>query len=131
MQCRYVPGGKVVVHDAPVFSSVDPHDIVVVQVLEPRPVPGFSLLPVRGALCLDHVLRDHQRDLTVDHTAAVCELSVAMLNSDLISEESCRAGAGMSYQGLIRVQFQGEGLPQEERQFLLDYLGFGFRPDEP
>ena len=51
-----------------------------------------------------------------------------MLDRDLISEESCRAGAGMSYQGLIRVQFQGEGLPQEERQFLLDYLGFGFRP---
>ena len=43
-----VLGEQVVVHDAPVFGSVDPHDVVVVQVLEPGPVPGFALAAGRG-----------------------------------------------------------------------------------
>ena len=38
------------VHDAPVFGSVDPHDVVIVQVLEPRPVARFSVFPVAVAL---------------------------------------------------------------------------------
>src|SRR6266536_3363603 len=41
-EVRDVLGEQVVVDDACVFGSVDPYDVVVVEVLEPGPVPGFS-----------------------------------------------------------------------------------------
>jgi hypothetical protein len=56
---------------------------------------------------------------------------VAVLDDDVIAEEPRRLGAGAGDQGLIRVEFQGEGLSQEPCQFRLDLLGFGLRPDEP
>src|SRR5438445_7825758 len=43
-------------------------------------------------------------------------LSAAMLNGDLISEESCRAGAGMSYQGLRSEEHTSE---LQSRQYLV------------
>src|SRR5262249_39625923 len=39
------PRGALVVHDAPVFGAVDPDDVVVVQVLQAGPVPGFAPAP--------------------------------------------------------------------------------------
>src|SRR5262249_980229 len=72
-QCAEPPdvlGNQVVVHDAPVFGPVDPHDVVVGQVLQAGPVPGFASLPVWGALGRDHVQRNSQRDLPVDRPAA-------------------------------------------------------------
>jgi hypothetical protein len=53
-----------------------------------------------------------------------------VLDGDLIAEKPRRTGAGVGDQGLGLVQPQGEGLPQERRQFGLDLLGFGLRPDE-
>lgn len=38
-QPPYVLGKQVVVHEAPVLGSVDPDDVVVVEVLGPGPVP--------------------------------------------------------------------------------------------
>src|SRR5215468_6597573 len=70
-QAPDVAGEQVVVHDAPVFGCVDPDDVVVVQVQQPGPVPGFAPVPVGGALGRDHVLRDLQRDFPVDRPAAL------------------------------------------------------------
>ena len=125
-----VLGEQVVVDDAPVLGSVDPHDVVVVQVLEPGPVPRFAVVPVAGALGRDHVRRHPQRDLPVDRPAAPGEFRVAVLDGDVVAEEPRRLGAGVGDQGLIRVEFQPEGLPEERRQLGLDLLGFGLRPDE-
>ena len=125
-----VLGEPVVVHDAPVFGSVDPHDVVVGQVLELWPVPGFAPAPVRDAFGPDHVQGYPQRDPSVGRPAAVGEFRVAVLDGDLIAEEPRRTGAGVGDQGLGLVQLQREGLPQERRQFGLDLLGFGLRPDE-
>ena len=83
-ELRYVLGKQVVIDDAAVLGSVDPDDLVVVQVLEPGPVPRFAVFPVAG-------VRD---------------------------------------QGLVLVEFQSEGLPEELRQPGLDLLGFGLRPDK-
>ena len=103
-----VLGEPVVVHDAPVFGPVDPHDVVVVQVLELWPVPGFAPAPVRGALGRDHVQGYPQRDPSVGRPAAVGEFRVAVLDGDLVAEEPRRAGAGVGDQGLGLVQLQGE-----------------------
>jgi len=125
-----VLGEPVVVHDAPVFSPVDPHDVVIVQVLELWPVPGLAPAPVRGTLGRDHIRGYPQRDGAVGRPAAAGEFRVAVLDGDLVAEEPRRAGAGVGDQGLGRVQLQGEGLPQERRQLGLDLLGFGLGPDE-
>ena len=125
-----VLGAEVVVHDACVFGSVDPYDVVVGQVLEPGAVPRFAVPPVAGALGLDHVRRDPQRDLPVGRAAAAGALGVAVLDDDVIAEEPRRGGAAVGDQGLAGVQFQPEGLPEERRQLGLDLLGFGLRSDE-
>jgi hypothetical protein len=129
-QAPDVAGEQVVVHDAPVFGCVDPDDVVVVQVQQPGPVPGFALVPVGGALGRDHVLRDPQRDFPVDRPAAPGQSRAAVLDGDLVAEKPRRASAGVGDQRLVRMEFQGEGLPQEPCQLGLDLLGFGFRPDE-
>ena len=126
-----VLGKQVVVHDAPVFSSVGSHDVVVGQVLEPGPVPGFSSLPVAGALGLDHVRRHPQRDPSVGRSLAFGEFGVAVLDGDVVAEEPRPLGAGVGDQGLGVVEFQPEGLPEEPREPGLDLLGFGLRPGEP
>ena len=95
-----VLGEQVVVDDAAVFGSVDPDDVVVVQVLEPGPVPRFAVLPVAGALGLDHVRRHPQRDLPVDRPAAAGDLRVAVLDGDVVAEEPRRLAAGVGDQGL-------------------------------
>jgi hypothetical protein len=51
-----------------------------------------------------------------------------VLNADVIADESCRARAGVGDQGLVLVEFQPEGLPEEPRQPGLDLLSFGLRP---
>ena len=61
-QCRVaqapdVGGEQVVADDAPVFGPVGLDDVVVVQVLQGRPVPGFAVAPVGGTFGLDHVQR--------------------------------------------------------------------------
>jgi hypothetical protein len=83
-----VLGGQVVVDDAPVFGSVDRDDVVVVHVLEFRPVPRFAVLPVAGALGPDHVRRRLQRDPPVDLPAAGEELGVGVLDRDVVAEEA-------------------------------------------
>ena len=108
-----VLGEQVVVHDAPVFGSVDPDDVVVVQVLEPGPVPRLAVAPVAGALGLDHVRGHPQRDFPVDRPAAPGDFRVAVLDGDVIAEEPRPLGAGVGDQGLGRVEFQSEGLPEE------------------
>jgi hypothetical protein len=54
-----------------------------------------------------------------------------VLDDDVVAEEPRRLGAGVADQGLVLAEFQPEGLPEERRQFGLDLLGFGLRPDEP
>ena len=125
-----VPGEQVIVHHAPVFGSVDPHDVVVVEVLEPGPVPRFAVFPVAGALGPDHVWRYPQRDLPVDSPLALGDLRIAVLDLDVVAEEPRRLAAGVGDQGLLLVQFQPEGLPEERGQPGLDLLGFGLRPDK-
>ena len=83
------------------------------------------MLPVAGALGLDHVRRHAQRDLPVGGTAAAGESRVAVLDDDVIAEEPGPLGAGMSDQSLVLVQFQPEGLPEEPGQPGLDLLAFG------
>ena len=125
-----VPGEQVVVHYASVLGSVDPHDVVVVEVLEPGPVPRFAVFPVAGALGLDHVWRYLQRDLPVDSPLALGDFRIAVLDLDVVAEKPRRLAAGVGDQGFLLVQFQPEGLPEERGQPGLDLLGFGLRPDK-
>ncbi len=48
----------------------------------------------------------------------------------MVAEEPRRLGAGVADQGLVLIQFQPEGLPEEPGQSGLDLLGFGLRPDK-
>ena len=123
-----VPGEQVIVHHAPVLGPVDPHDVVVVEVLEPGPVPRFAVFPVAGALGPDHVWRYPQRDLPVDSPLALADLRVAVLDPDVVAEEPRRLAAGVGDQGFLLAEFQPEGLPEERGQPGLDLLGFGLRP---
>ena len=93
-------------------------------------MPRLAVLPVRGALGLDHVRRDTQRDYPVGRTAASGDPRIAVLDDDVIAEEPRRLGAGVGDQGLVLVQVQPEGLPEERRQPGLYLLGFGLRADE-
>jgi len=54
-----------------------------------------------------------------------------VLDGDVITEEPRPLAAGVRGQGLGRVEFQPEGLPEELRQPGLDLLGFGPRPGKP
>jgi len=56
-----VLGEQVVVDDARVLGSIGPDDVMVVQVLQPGPGPRLAVLPVAGALGLDHLRRHPQR----------------------------------------------------------------------
>ena len=47
-----VDGESVVADDATVFGRIGLDDVVVVQVLQGRPVPGFAVAPVGGTLAL-------------------------------------------------------------------------------
>src|ERR1019366_6167617 len=87
-----------------ILGSVCPYDVVVVEVLEPGPVPGFSSLPVAGALGLDHVRRHPQRDLPVDRSPAAGAFRVAVLDPDVIAEKPRRLAAGVGDQGFLLVQ---------------------------
>ena len=126
-----VMGEQVVVHDAPVLGSEGPHDVIVVQVLEPGPVPRFAVLPVTGALGRDHLRRHPQRDFPVGRSLAAGEFRVAVPDGDVIAGEPRPLGAGVGDQGLVLVQLQSEGFPEERRQPGPDLLGFGPRPGEP
>jgi hypothetical protein len=53
-----------------------------------------------------------------------------VLDDDVVAEEPRRLGAGVADQGLVLVQFQPEGLPEEPGQLGLDLLGFGLWPGE-
>src|ERR1019366_4144173 len=76
-------GEPVVVHDAPVFSAVDPHDVVVGQVLQVAPVPGLAPAPVPGTLGRDHHPRDPQRDPPAGRSLAAGEPGAGVLDGDL------------------------------------------------
>jgi hypothetical protein len=106
-----VLGEQGVVHDAAIVGSVDPHDVVVVQVLDPRPVPRLAVFPGAGALGPDHVRRHCQRDLAVGRSAAVADFRAGVLDDDVIAVEPRPLAAGVRDQGFGRVQFQSEGLP--------------------
>ena len=94
-------------------------------------MPGFSLVPVAGALGLYHVRRYPQRDLPVGRTCGrrCCFVSQCWTMMS-IAEEPRGLGARVGDQGLGPVEFQSEGLPEELRQPGLDLLGFGLRPDK-
>jgi hypothetical protein len=47
---------------------------------------------------------------------------------DVIAEEPSPLAAGVRDEGLVLVEFQFEGLPEELRQPGLDLFGFGLRP---
>jgi len=53
-----------------------------------------------------------------------------VLDGDVIAEEPRWLAAGAGDQGLGRVEFQSEGLPEELCDLGLDLLGFGLRPGE-
>jgi hypothetical protein len=53
-----------------------------------------------------------------------------VLDDDVVAEEPRRLGAGVGDQGLVLVEVQPEGLPEEPGQLGLDLLGFGLRPGE-
>jgi hypothetical protein len=53
-----------------------------------------------------------------------------VLDDDVVAEEPRWLAAGAGDQGLGRVEFQSEGLPEEPREPGLDLLGFGLRPGE-
>jgi len=57
-------------------------------------------------------------------------IRAGVLDDDLVAEEPRRAGAAVGDQGLVLVQFQGEGLAQERCQVRLDLFGFGLWADE-
>ncbi len=106
-------GKDIVVDDARVFSSVGPHDIVIVQVLEFRPVPRFSVLPVSGALGLYNIRWHSQGDDTVGRPATAGSLCVVMLDADVIAEKFCPLAAGVGDQGLRLAEFKSEGFPEK------------------
>jgi hypothetical protein len=126
-----VAGEQVVADDAPVLGPVDPDDVVVVQVQQGRPSPGFAVAPVEGSLGPDHVERHAQRDRPVGRPAASGDLAVGVLDGDLVAEVPCRPGAGVGDQRLLAAEFQLEFVAQEPGQLVLDVLGFGLRPGEP
>jgi hypothetical protein len=53
-----------------------------------------------------------------------------VLGTDVVAEEPRPLGACVGDQGLVPVQFQGEGIAQEPFQFSSDFLGLGFRAGE-
>ena len=128
---QHVDGEHVVADDAPVFGPVGLDDVVVVQVLQGWPVPGFSVLPVGGSFRLDHIEGHPQRDRPVSRPAAVGDLDVGVLDDDLVAEISRGPGAGVGDQCLVRVEFEREFIAQEGRQLIFDGLGFGFRSGAP
>ena len=129
-QAPDVGGQQVVADDAPIFGSERGDDVVVVQVLQGRPVPGFAVAPVGGTFGLDHIQRYAKRDYPVDRATAMGDLFVAVLDDDLVAEVAGRPGAGVGDQRLARVEFQGEVVAQEPRELIFDGLGLGLRSDE-
>jgi hypothetical protein len=93
-------------------------------------VPRFAVLPVAGALGLHDVRWHSQCDFPVGDAVASGAFRIAVLDAYFVSEEPRRLAAGVGNQGFLLVQFQPEGFPEEVRQFFLDFLGFGLRPDE-
>ena len=80
VQAPDVAGEPVVADDAPVFGRIGGDDVVVVEVLQPGPVPGFAVAPVGGTLGLDRIQRDPQRDDPVDRPVAAGDLRVTVLD---------------------------------------------------
>ena len=68
---------------------VDPHDVVVVQVDEPGPVPRACPAPLAGAFGRDHIARHPQRDRAVEHPAPAVIL-LRLPDGDLIAEDPRR-----------------------------------------
>ena len=97
-----------------------------VRFISSVPALGFAVRKVGGAFGRDHRLRDAQPDDAVDLRAVP-----AVLDGDLVAEESRRSGAGMGNERLVLVEFQLEVIAQELGQVGLDLLGLGLRPGEP
>src|SRR6266496_4894083 len=77
-----VAGEQVVAGDAPVLGPVDPDDVVVVQVQQGCPAPGFAVAPVWGPLGPDHVERHAQRDAPVGRAAASGDLAIGVPSAE-------------------------------------------------
>ncbi|MGH3276001.1 MAG: hypothetical protein ACRDNZ_16955, partial [Streptosporangiaceae bacterium] len=92
---------------------------------------GFPALHIRGDFGPDHWQGHAEGDVAIDLAAATGELVVGVPDDDLVTEEPCRAGAGMGDQGLALGQFQLEVITQERGEAGLDLLGPGFGPGEP
>ena len=67
----------------------------------------------------------------VTRPLAIGDRLVVMSNGDLVAEESCRAGTGMSDQRLLFRQFQSEFVTEELSEALLDLLASAFGPVKP
>jgi hypothetical protein len=87
--------------------------------------------PVWGSFRLDHIEWHAQRDDPVGRTAALGDLTVGMLDDDLVAEVPGRPGAGVGDQRLVRAEFEREFAAQEPCQLIFDFLGFGFWSGEP
>ncbi len=126
VQSPDVAGQQVVLDDAPVLGSVGADDLQVGEVHQLGPALGFAAREVGGAFGRDHRPRDAQPDSAVDLRAVP-----AVLDGDLVAEESRRSGAAVGDERLFLVEFQLEVIAQERRQAGLDLLGLGLRPGEP
>ena len=87
-----VAGQQVILDEPPVLGPVGADDDVVVLVHQLGAARGFAALEVGGAFSLDHVLRHAQRRPLLPLAAG--DRVVAVLDGDLVAEESCRAWCG-------------------------------------
>ena len=106
-------------------------DRVVLLVHQLGPSLGFAPLHVPRAFGRDHLPGHAQPDPAVDRPAASGELSVVVLDGDLVAEEPRRAGAGVGDQRLGLRQLQREFVVQELTEATFDLLSFRSWSGEP
>jgi hypothetical protein len=126
-----VAGQQVVLDDAAVLGAVLADDRVVLLVHQLGPSLGFAPLHVPRAFGRDHLPGHAQPDPAVDRPAASGELSIVVLDDDLVAEEPRRAGAGVGDQRLGLRQLQREFVVQELTEATFDLLSFGSWAGEP
>ena len=114
-----VAGQQVVLDYPTIFRPIDGDDGVVVHIHYLGAARGLSALHIVGAFGLDHVGWHPQPNGPVTRPLAVGDRLVVLPNGDLVVEESCRAGAGMSDQRFLFRQFQPEFITQELSESLL------------
>ena len=79
---------------------------------------------VPRALGRDHLRGHAQADHAVERPLASSDLSIVVLDGDLIAEEPRRTGAGVGDQRLLLGQLQLEVIAQELGEATFDLLSF-------